>query len=98
MIGALRWLTHVNPLRYTFASIIVNEFHTLTGRCAELVPSGPGYESVSIVNQVCSILTAKTGQSTVNGMDFIEGAFGYHYSELWRVGTLYFLSCWHSLI
>lgn len=87
MIGALRWITHINPLRYAYAGLIVNEFHTLEGTCSLMVPSGPGYENVSLANQVCAIVTAESGRDTVDGMRFIAQSFGYRYSELWRVSS-----------
>ncbi|KZS99630.1 P-loop containing nucleoside triphosphate hydrolase protein [Laetiporus sulphureus 93-53] len=41
MIGASR-----PPLKYGFEALMVNEFHTVSGECASLVPSGPGYENL----------------------------------------------------
>ncbi|KZT04452.1 pleiotropic drug resistance ABC transporter [Laetiporus sulphureus 93-53] len=84
MIGALRWLTYVNPLKYGFESMVVNEFHTLEGLCASLVPSGPGYQNVSLANQVCTTVGSQSGQAYVNGMRYIEESFGYYYDHLWR--------------
>ncbi|KAG6877003.1 hypothetical protein C0993_011111 [Termitomyces sp. T159_Od127] len=66
MIGALRWISYANPLRYGFESIIANEFHTLNGTCSNLVPQGPGYEGVSLSNQVCPTVGAVAGQSIVD--------------------------------
>lgn len=85
MIGALRWITYINPLRYGFASVMVNEFHTLDGACANLIPQGPGYEGISLTNQVCGSVGALPGESTVNGSRFLSLSYGYTYSELWRV-------------
>lgn len=93
MIGALRWITYINPLRYGFAGILVNEFHTLRGACANLVPRGPGYENVSLANQVCASVGARPGESTVDGNAFVSLSYGYHYSELWRVSTNILSSC-----
>ncbi|KII90642.1 hypothetical protein PLICRDRAFT_136999 [Plicaturopsis crispa FD-325 SS-3] len=72
------------PIRYGFEALIVNEFHTLKGTCAKLVPSGVGYESVSINNQVCSTVGSVAGQSTVNGNSFVELSFLFFYSHVWR--------------
>ncbi|KIM37032.1 hypothetical protein M413DRAFT_448754 [Hebeloma cylindrosporum] len=83
MIGALRWITYINPLKYGFESVMANEFHTLRGSCSNLVPQGPGYENVSIDNQVCTTVGAVPGQSFVEGQRFVGLAYGFHYSNVW---------------
>ncbi|KAJ7856447.1 pleiotropic drug resistance ABC transporter [Mycena olivaceomarginata] len=82
-IGALRWITYINPLRYGFEAVIANEFHTLKGSCASLVPQGPGYENVSLTNQVCATVGSVAGQSFVDGNSFIAVAYGYSYRHEW---------------
>lgn len=71
--------------RYGFESLIANEFHTLNGSCSILVPSGAGYENVSLANQVCSTVGAVAGQNFVDGNAFIRISFGYSFSNLWKV-------------
>ena len=58
-----------------------NGFHTLNGTCSNLVPSGVGYENVSI----CGTLGSIPGQSTVDGNRFILLSYDYSYSHIWRV-------------
>ncbi|KAH7904052.1 ABC-2 type transporter-domain-containing protein [Hygrophoropsis aurantiaca] len=82
--GGLRWITYLNPLRYGFEAILVNEFHTLSGTCSTLVPQGPGYENVSLANQVCTIVGSQPGEVTVDGNLFMYLSYGYEYSDLWR--------------
>lgn len=84
MIGALRWISYINPVRYAFEGIMVNEFHTLDGVCSTLVPSGPGYETVSLANQVCTVLGSQQGQDRVNGNAYVNLSFEYSFSHLWR--------------
>jgi ATP-binding cassette subfamily G (WHITE) protein 2 (SNQ2) len=84
MIGALRWISIINPLRYAFESLVTNEFHTLDGGCASLVPHGAGYEGVVLANQVCTVVGSQPGLSTVDGNRFVDLSFGYHQSDLWR--------------
>jgi ATP-binding cassette, subfamily G (WHITE), member 2, SNQ2 len=38
------------PVGYGFEAVLMNEFHALSGTCSMLVPSGPGYENVSLAN------------------------------------------------
>ncbi|KAG6879471.1 hypothetical protein C0992_002357 [Termitomyces sp. T32_za158] len=84
MIGALHWISYANPLRYVFESIIGNEFHTLNGTCSNLVPQGPGYEGVSLRNQVCPTVGAVKGQSIVDGNDFVQLSYDFSFSHVWR--------------
>ncbi|EJD01720.1 uncharacterized protein FOMMEDRAFT_111764 [Fomitiporia mediterranea MF3/22] len=83
MIGALKWITYINPLRYGFEAILTNEFSTLDGTCASLVPSGAGYENVNLVNQVCTTVGSIPGQATVDGNRFAQISYGYSRSKLW---------------
>ncbi|KAF9555496.1 pleiotropic drug resistance ABC transporter [Agrocybe pediades] len=84
MIGALRWISYINPIFYAFEGLMVNEFHTLDGTCSTLVPSGPGYAGVSLANQVCTVVGSEPGRDTVQGERYVSLSFGYSYSHLWR--------------
>ncbi|KAG2131009.1 ABC-2 type transporter-domain-containing protein [Suillus clintonianus] len=82
--GALRWIMYINPVRYGFEALLMNEFHTLSGTCSTLVPSGPAYPNISLTNQVCAVVGAQPGQNFVNGNLFAELSYTYYYSNLWR--------------
>lgn len=64
--------------------MVVNEFHTLVAECASLIPQGPGYENISIMNQVCTTVGSVPGQATVSGTSYVELSYNYSYSHLWR--------------
>lgn len=64
---------------------MTNEFHTINGTCGNLVPQGPGYEGISLENQVCPVVGAQPGVSTVDGSDFARLSFNYLHSNTWRV-------------
>ncbi|KAF9242291.1 ABC-2 type transporter-domain-containing protein [Melanogaster broomeanus] len=80
---ALHWITHVTPIRYSFESLMVNEFHAVDGKCTTLVPQGPGYENVTLANQVCTTVGSQAGMATVNGKAFAYLSYGHEYSKLW---------------
>ncbi|KAG1767598.1 ABC-2 type transporter-domain-containing protein [Suillus placidus] len=82
--GALRWIMYINPVRYGFEALLMNEFHTLNGTCSMLIPSGPAYPNISLANQVCSTVGAQPGQNYVDGNVFAELSYDYYYSNLWR--------------
>jgi ATP-binding cassette subfamily G (WHITE) protein 2 (SNQ2) len=99
MIGALKWLTHINPIRYGFENLVANEFHTINGTCVNVVPAGPGYDNVPLENKVCTTVGSVPGQTTVDGNTFIKLSYGYSYSHVWRnfgivVGMYMFFLSW----
>jgi ATP-binding cassette, subfamily G (WHITE), member 2, SNQ2 len=84
MIDALHWIIYISPTYYGFESLMVNEFRTLRGSCSSLIPRGPGYENITLENQVCAAVGAVQGQDFVDGERFVELSYGYFYSNLWR--------------
>ena len=82
------WIRWVNPLQYSFEGLMANEFAPLTINCVPpfLVPLGPGAVPAY---QSCTLQGSKPGSTTVSGADYIEVAFSYSRSHLWRnVGIL----------
>ncbi|KIJ14545.1 hypothetical protein PAXINDRAFT_169702, partial [Paxillus involutus ATCC 200175] len=84
IVSALRWITYLNPFRYAFESLLLNEFHTLNGTCTTLVPQGPGYENITLANQVCTAIGSQPGLATVDGNAYLYLSYGYEYSNLWK--------------
>lgn len=66
---------------------MTNEFYTLDGTCSTLVPSGAGYEGVSLQNQVCTVVGSEPGLARVSGSNYLALSFGYYHKNLWRVST-----------
>src|SRR5882757_3828401 len=75
------------PLKYAYEAIMVNEFSTLNLECSNLVPRGPGYESVALENQVCAVVGAIPGKTRVNGLRYLSLSFKYEWPHLWRVSN-----------
>ncbi|OSX66785.1 hypothetical protein POSPLADRAFT_1128402 [Postia placenta MAD-698-R-SB12] len=89
MIGALKWITYINPLKYATEAVTVNEFEDLTATCSTPIPQGPGYEHVASENQVCTTVGSLPGDLSVSGARYLQVNFDFSYDHLWRnVGIL----------
>lgn len=80
----LRWIGLINPMAYTFESLMINEFHNRQFLCSNLVPTGPGYTNLSNVESICATAGAVPGELYVDGDAYLHSTFGYHSSHLWR--------------
>ena len=76
-----KWLSWINPVAYAFESLFVNELHGQNYTCSSIVPAYPG---VSGDNFICDTRGAIAGQPYVNGDLYLESAFQYSYSHIWR--------------
>lgn len=79
-----KWLKYLNPLQYGFESMLANEFHGVEMHCDLLVPSGPGYENITVANQVCAFTGSVPGSPTVSGDAYIGITYDYFWSHAWR--------------
>jgi ABC-type lipoprotein export system ATPase subunit len=75
------WLRWINPLFYTFESLIANEFHGQSFECSQFIP---GYPSLSGDAFICSVPGSVAGARTVSGDSFIYAQYRYSYSHEWR--------------
>ena len=63
---------------------MINEFSHRQFPCDTFVPKGPGYDDLSGTNHVCSVVGGAQGSSFVDGDAYINTAFSYYHSHLWR--------------
>ncbi|KAJ6260894.1 ABC multidrug transporter C [Drechslerella dactyloides] len=84
MRGWARWIGYINPISYSFESLMVNEFSGRDFVCSNYVPNGPGYENISGDSRVCSATSAVAGQEVVSGDQYINISFQYFRSHMWR--------------
>lgn len=77
------WLRWINWIQYGFECLMSNEFTGLVLTCLPpyLVPQGP---DAAPQFQSCTLQGSQPGQTTVNGSAYIEVAFTYTRSHLWR--------------
>ncbi|CAM1504844.1 Fc.00g024350.m01.CDS01 [Cosmosporella sp. VM-42] len=98
MKGWLRWLNYLNPIAYSYESLMANEFSGRQFQCLSMVPSGPSFQGVSPLQQTCATAGAAPGQSYVLGDVYIGATYDYHHSHLWRnfgivLGFIIFFLC-----
>ncbi|GAB1316185.1 Multidrug resistance protein [Madurella fahalii] len=86
MLPWCRWMNYIDPLAYSFESLMVNEFHNRNFTCSQFVPSPrfPGYADVGGFNRACSAIGSVPGMSVVNGDDYINSGFRYYNEHRWR--------------
>ena len=80
----LRWVFWINALGLGFSAMMMNEFKRISLRCTSgsVIPSGPSY--TNLTNQVCTLPGSTPGSDVVPGSDYINLAFSYNPSDLWR--------------
>ncbi|KAJ5471563.1 hypothetical protein N7530_008920 [Penicillium desertorum] len=84
MLGWSRWMNYIDPIAYSFESMMVNEFRNREFPCSSFVPSGEGYENVDVINTICSTVSSKAGERYVSGEAYLETAYAYTNDHLWR--------------
>ncbi|EFQ88413.1 hypothetical protein CFE70_005141 [Pyrenophora teres f. teres 0-1] len=77
------WLRWINPIFYAFEILLANEFHGVDFPCDRFIPSGPGYTQNGD-NFICNAQGAIAGQNFINGDRYIEVAYSYSFSHVWR--------------
>ncbi|CAK3958660.1 ABC drug exporter [Lecanosticta acicola] len=77
------WLRWINPIQYGFECLMSNEFYNLEIQCVSpnLVPVGPG---ATPEHQGCTIQGSTPGSAVVQGAEYIQVAYQYSRSHLWR--------------
>lgn len=77
------WLLYVNPISYSYESVLTNEFSGRVMQCApsQLVPQGPG---VDPRYQSCALTGSQFGHTSVSGARYLMTNFEFTRSHLWR--------------
>lgn len=84
MLGWSRWINYINPVAYSFESLMINEFAGQQYACSVFVPAGPGYENIPAESRICSTVGAQPGANTVDGTTYIQESYAYEPSHKWR--------------
>lgn len=76
-----KWLSWINPIAYGFESLLVNEVHGRHFPCASTSLVPPYGQNGHFA---CAIAGAVQGENVVSGDNWVESAYGYSYSHIWR--------------
>ncbi|CAG7943670.1 unnamed protein product [Penicillium salamii] len=80
-----RWLQYLNPISYSFESLMINEFSNRRFPCSEYVPGHLAiYDSVPLSSKSCLGKGALVGQDFIDGDRYLEMSYQYYQSHLWR--------------
>lgn len=80
--GWIRWL---NPVYYAFEILIANEFHGREFTCSSFIPGYAGVVGGQFGDSfICSQVGSVAGERTVSGDAYIQAAYNYSYSHVWR--------------
>lgn len=74
-----RWINYLDPVAYAFESLMINEFSGRQFDCSEYAPSKDRRPE----NRVCTAVGG-TGDDSIDGDFYINTAFSYYRSHLWR--------------
>ncbi|KAA8650140.1 hypothetical protein EYZ11_011024 [Aspergillus tanneri] len=76
-----KWIHYLNPIFYAFEILMANEFHGREFTCSQFIPAYPELSGDSFI---CSSVGAAAGRRTVSGDAYLQAAFHYSYSHVWR--------------
>jgi ATP-binding cassette subfamily G (WHITE) protein 2 (PDR) len=79
----LGWTRWINPIFYGLESLFINEYKGRRFTCSSIIPSGPGYDSVSSSEQVCSVAGSLPGESDVSGEAYLKATYDFVMSRKW---------------
>ncbi|KAH9199408.1 ABC-2 type transporter-domain-containing protein [Zygosaccharomyces rouxii] len=80
----MRWFHYLNPLTYTYESLMSTEFHGRQMLCSNLVPNGAGYENVPVANKICDAAGSVKGRKYVSGDAYVQKNYHFAYKHAWR--------------
>lgn len=84
MVPWLSWFRYINPIAYTYESVLINELSDRQFPCLKTIPSGPTYDNVPTTQRLCAEVGRRAGTNEVDGTDYLALKSGYLQEHLWR--------------
>lgn len=89
MVPWLGWFRFINPVAYTYESLMINEFSDRRFPCSNTVPHGPEYSNINLSLKLCPEIGRMAESGSVDGSAHIALQYGYSQDHLWRnIGIL----------
>ncbi|KAL5532389.1 SNQ2_2 [Sanghuangporus sanghuang] len=86
------WLSWLDPLRYAFEGLIVNEYHGVQVPCSDYASGGEIYGTAFLPAQTCLSAALASQQLNISGDDYFEDTYGYSYANLWTIQNFAFMA------
>ncbi|KAL5483571.1 SNQ2_6 [Sanghuangporus weigelae] len=86
------WLSWLDPLRYAFEGLIVNEYHGVQVPCSDYASGGEIYGTATLQAQICLSAALASEQINISGHDYFEDTYGYSYANLWTIQNFAFIA------
>ncbi|KAL5521040.1 hypothetical protein ACEPAG_8962 [Sanghuangporus baumii] len=86
------WMSWLDPLRYAFEGLIVNEYHGVQVPCSGYASGGEIYGTATLQVQTCLSAALASEQINISGDDYFEDTYGYAYANLWTIQNFAFIA------
>lgn len=84
MVPWFGWFRYINPVFYTYESVMINDLRNRHFFCSTTVPGGPSYSSVRSDGKLCSEVGRDSGTDRVSGTAYLALKYEYFEDHLWR--------------
>ncbi|KAI1742988.1 P-loop containing nucleoside triphosphate hydrolase protein [Xylaria scruposa] len=84
MVPWFSWFRYLNPLTYTYESLMINEFRSRQFPCLAIIPDGPAYSQIEARFRTCALMGGEAGKQEINGTLYLDLKYGFQSTHLWR--------------
>ncbi|KAI1089119.1 ABC-2 type transporter-domain-containing protein [Rostrohypoxylon terebratum] len=84
MVPWLGWFWRINPLAYTYESLLINEMRDRSFPCSTMIPAGPSYTNISTSDKICTTVGSSIGELQIQGTTYLSDKYDFLPNHLWR--------------
>jgi ATP-binding cassette subfamily G (WHITE) protein 2 (PDR) len=78
------WFRWINPVAYTYESVMINEFGERMFDCTQMIPDGGKYSNLDPQYKLCSEIGRLNTTSQVDGTAYLQQKYEYQPDHMWR--------------